>query len=202
MTQHICKPNGVSIRVKGKVQGVGFRPFVWQLAQAWQLLGEVLNDGSCVLIRLLMHENIATFLHVLSSSPPPLAEIESISHSEFVWESLPEEFSIAASKPTSIDTHITPDAATCKACIDELFTPVNRRYRYPFINCTHCGPRFTIIKSLPYDRPNTVMDAFPLCTNCRIEYQAPSDRSYHAKPIACAEFGPEVQLCNGKKMPM
>ncbi|MGR5219208.1 carbamoyltransferase HypF [Vibrio parahaemolyticus] len=202
MTQHICKPNGVSIRVKGKVQGVGFRPFVWQLAQQWQLLGEVLNDGSGVLIRFLTNANISSFLHELTTNLPPLAQVESISHSEFVWESLPEEFSITASKVTSMDTHIVPDAATCKVCIDELRNPDNRRYRYPFINCTHCGPRFTIIKSLPYDRPNTVMDAFPLCEKCRNEYLTPSDRRYHAEPIACDECGPEVQLYNGQKMPI
>jgi len=187
---------GLAIRVKGKVQGVGFRPFVWQLAQDMGLAGDVLNDGEGVLIRLLNTSAIDLFQTRLVAEQPPLARIDSQTFTEFLWESPPDNFSIKASESTSMDTQIVPDAATCPECLAELYDPANRRFHYPFINCTHCGPRFTIINALPYDRPKTVMSDFPMCPECQAEYNDPSNRRYHAQPIACEKCGPRVWVVN------
>ncbi|PWI33965.1 carbamoyltransferase HypF [Vibrio albus] len=199
---------GIEIRVKGKVQGVGFRPFVWQLAHQLNLTGEVLNDGEGVLIRLasplddrepydtqaLQHQ----FQTRLCQQLPPLARIDSLSVSDFHWQRPPEHFEISPSVSNNVDTEIVPDAATCSDCLQELTQPRNRRYQYPFINCTHCGPRFTIIQALPYDRPNTVMRDFPLCPDCTEEYKNPADRRYHAQPVACDTCGPRVWITDNK----
>lgn len=204
--------NGVELRVKGKVQGVGFRPFVWQLAHRLSLTGEVLNDGQGVLIRFFLDtsedekeakQNIDLFQQNLIQELPPLAQIETISCRDYRWVYKPKRFSIVQSQTTNIDTQVVPDAATCPECLKELLTPVDpvshsqdqklsvdRRFLYPFINCTHCGPRFTIIKGLPYDRPKTVMADFPMCPECEEEYKDPADRRYHAQPVACPKCGP------------
>lgn len=185
---------GIEIRVKGKVQGVGFRPFVWQIAHQLEIKGEVLNDGQGVVIRLTDADQLDEFVRLLQAELPPLAEIESLDTYDYCWVSMPEAFSIVQSQSTSVDTQIVPDAATCPECIEELYQPENARYLYPFINCTHCGPRFTIINALPYDRPKTVMKHFPLCSQCSSEYGNPADRRYHAQPVACPECGPTVWL--------
>ncbi|MDB1122383.1 carbamoyltransferase HypF [Vibrio algarum] len=185
--------NGIELRVKGKVQGVGFRPFVWQLAHRLRLKGEVLNDGQGVLICFAKHGNINVFKQQLVSELPPLAHIDELKIRDIHWDTLPDGFSIIKSKATNIDTQVVPDAATCPECLDELLNNRDRRYHYPFINCTHCGPRFTIIKQLPYDRPKTVMADFPMCQNCSKEYQSPADRRYHAQPVACPHCGPLAQ---------
>lgn len=185
---------GVEIRVKGKVQGVGFRPFVWQIAHQLEVKGEVLNDGQGVVIRLENARQLDEFVNLLQSKLPPLAEIESLNSYNYSWASIPDTFSIVQSQSTSVDTQIVPDAATCPECIEELYLPENSRYHYPFTNCTHCGPRFTIISALPYDRPKTVMKDFPLCSQCNAEYGDPADRRYHAQPVACPECGPKVWL--------
>ena len=185
------KKNGVLIRVRGKVQGVGFRPFVWQLAQQLQLKGDVCNDGLGVVVRLLGDE--ALFLARLYQQCPPLARIDDTAVTPFDWETLPDAFAIRQSSGGSMNTQIVPDAATCPACLAEMNDPLDRRYRYPFINCTHCGPRFTIIHAMPYDRPFTVMAAFPLCAACEKEYRDPADRRFHAQPVACAECGPQLE---------
>lgn len=187
---------GSAIRVKGKVQGVGFRPFVWQLAHSLDLSGDVLNDGAGVLIRLQDSERLSLFVEKLTHELPPLARIDTISVSDFIWQQIPQSFTILPSQSTAMDTQVVPDAATCPTCLAELNDRNNRRYHYPFINCTHCGPRFTIIKSLPYDRPNTVMACFPLCADCRAEYLSPADRRYHAQPVACDQCGPMVSFIN------
>ncbi len=166
---------GIEIRVKGKVQGVGFRPFVWQIAHQLEIKGEVLNDGQGVVIRLTDADQLDEFVRLLQAELPPLAEIESLDTYDYCWASMPEAFSIVQSQSTSVDTQIVPDAATCPECIEELYQPENARYLYPFINCTHCGPRFTIINALPYDRPKTVMKHFPLCSQCSSEYGNPAD---------------------------
>jgi hydrogenase maturation protein HypF len=193
--------NGVELRVKGKVQGVGFRPFVWQLAHRLSLHGDVLNDGEGVRIRLLQNGNTGAFQERLLVELPPLAQIDAIHTRNFKWRSIPEQFSIVESNPTAIDTQVVPDAATCPECLEELLSNRNRRYHYPFNNCTHCGPRFTIIKQLPYDRSKTVMADFPICAACQSEYKDPADRRYHAQPIACPECGPLAQaiLPNGEQ---
>ncbi len=196
------KLKGSAIRVKGKVQGVGFRPFVWQLAHQLNLTGEVLNDGEGVLIRLAESDRLAMFQKLLTAELPPLARIDSQSVTDFIWQTPPDSFTIAESKSTAMDTQVVPDAATCAECLAELNDRNNRRYHYPFINCTHCGPRFTIIKSLPYDRPETVMSCFPLCDACTAEYTSPADRRYHAQPVACAQCGPMVTLLNDQGEPL
>ncbi|WP_374444993.1 carbamoyltransferase HypF [Providencia sp.] len=186
--------NGIQLRVKGKVQGVGFRPYVWQLAHQQRLHGDVCNDGEGVLIRLISDADITEFSQLLQQHCPPLANIESIQSQPFQWDVLPDEFTIRRSGEGKMDTQVIPDAATCEACQQEIFDPVNRRFHYPFANCTHCGPRFTIIRHMPYDRPNTAMADFPLCPECLAEYQSPADRRFHAQPNACAVCGPEITL--------
>lgn len=186
--------NGMCIRVKGKVQGVGFRPYVWQLAHRYQLCGNVSNDSAGVLVHLVGSPQVAQFLDSLARECPPLAHIDSIVSQPYQWALEPTDFSIAHSGTGAMDTQVVPDAATCPACLQELMTPGNRRYRYPFINCTHCGPRFTLIHRMPYDRPNTSMATFPLCPACASEYQNPADRRFHAQPTACPDCGPHVWL--------
>ncbi|KFK96429.1 MULTISPECIES: carbamoyltransferase HypF [unclassified Serratia (in: enterobacteria)] len=186
--------NGLSLRVKGKVQGVGFRPYVWLLARQFELRGDVSNDGAGVIVRLWQSAKVADFLHALPLQCPPLARIDSISQHPLHWPQEPLDFTIARSGAGRLDTHIVADAATCDACLAELNSPQNRRYRYPFINCTHCGPRFTIIRQMPYDRPNTSMQPFPLCAACQAEYDDPTDRRFHAQPNACPVCGPQLWL--------
>ncbi|MGJ7471160.1 carbamoyltransferase HypF [Kosakonia cowanii] len=181
---------GVCLRVYGKVQGVGFRPFVWQLAQQLALNGDVCNDAQGVEIRLA--GDAQAFLSLLHQRCPPLARIDRVEQHPFHWPVLPQAFTIRDSAGGAMDTQIVPDAATCPDCLSEMFDPAGRRYRYPFINCTHCGPRFTIIHAMPYDRPLTVMAAFPLCPACEAEYRNPLDRRFHAQPVACAECGPQL----------
>jgi hydrogenase maturation protein HypF len=196
--------NGITIRVKGKIQGVGFRPFVWQLAYQMRLNGDVRNDGEGVLIRLV-DPNDATpstpnsnilqrFETELTAKLPRLARIDSIARADFYWPNKPVGFNIAQSQSTLMNTQVVPDASTCSECRRELMDILNRRYYYPLINCTHCGPRFTIISSLPYDRANTVMADFPLCPVCESEYYDPIDRRYHAQPVACECCGPKVYI--------
>ncbi len=191
------RANGVQIRICGKVQGVGFRPFVWQLAQQRGCLGDVCNDGAGVLLRLYGDE--VDFIAALYQHCPPLARIDSTQVEPFVWPTLPSEFTIRQSGAGAMSTQIVPDAATCPACLAEMNDPQQRRYRYPFINCTHCGPRFTIINAMPYDRPFTVMAAFPLCPQCAAEYRNPYDRRFHAQPVACAECGPWLTWHSGNQ---
>ncbi len=190
--------NGIELRIKGKVQGVGFRPFVWLLANKYGLHGDVNNDGQGVLIRLLepTKQQLQQFLHDLHNKLPPLALITDIQQHEKRWENPPhfDGFEIRESENNAMDTQIVPDAATCPACLQDLFDPTNRRYHYPFTNCTHCGPRFTIIKAIPYDRKNTSMANFPLCPECAAEYKNPADRRFHAQPNACAVCGPHIWL--------
>lgn len=188
--------NGIELRIKGKVQGVGFRPFVWLLANELGLKGDVNNDGQGVLIRFahISPAEIQRFISLLHEKLPPLGLITDIQQKPA--ENLPhfENFVIRESENNAMDTQIVPDAATCPACVAELFDPDNRRYHYPFTNCTHCGPRFTIIKKIPYDRPNTSMANFPFCPQCQAEYQLPADRRFHAQPNACPVCGPHIWL--------
>ncbi len=189
--------NGVQIRICGKVQGVGFRPFVWQLAQQRGCVGDVCNDSAGVLLRLYGDE--VDFIAALYQHCPPLARIHSTHVEPFDWPTIPVDFTIRESGAGAMSTQIVPDAATCPACLAEMNDPIERRYRYPFINCTHCGPRFTIIHAMPYDRPLTVMAAFPLCPDCEAEYRNPYDRRFHAQPVACAKCGPWLMWQQGKQ---
>jgi hydrogenase maturation protein HypF len=184
------------INVTGVVQGVGFRPFVYGLAKQLNLRGWVRNTSGGVEILVQGHKSqVERFVYKLQADAPPLARIASInSRAELSNIEFPT-FDIRPS--TSIEDAyqpISPDTAICSDCERELFDPHNKRYLYPFINCTHCGPRFTIIKDIPYDRPNTTMADFPLCDDCRAEYENPLDRRFHAQPVACSKCGPFVTL--------
>ncbi|MFC0225576.1 carbamoyltransferase HypF [Serratia aquatilis] len=194
--EQTAKPggSGLYLRVKGKVQGVGFRPYVWLLAQRFGLRGEVSNDSAGVSILLWYSASVADFLRELPLECPPLARVDSVTSYPFDWLQEPLDFIINHSGAGKPDTQVVADAATCDACLDELFSPQNRRYGYPFINCTHCGPRFSIIRRMPYDRPNTSMQPFPLCPQCQAEYQDPADRRFHAQPNACPNCGPQLWL--------
>ena len=176
----------------GIVQGVGFRPFVYQLAAAQGLVGFVLNDGEGVVIEVEgAASKLEAFTDTLQASPPPLARIDGID-SEAVAVKGETAFAIRSSEATAAQTMVSPDIALCDACAAELRDPANRRYRYPFINCTDCGPRYTIVAALPYDRPNTSMHRFAMCPACEKEYNDPANRRYHAQPISCFDCGPEL----------
>jgi hydrogenase maturation protein HypF len=184
----------VEIRVRGTVQGVGFRPTVWRLACDEGLVGEVLNDGFGVLIRTTGNSGaISQFLTRLRSEAPPLSQIEGVETQILALRDF-EDFRIAESVSGENCTRVTPDAAICEACRAEVLGPSERRYSYPFANCTHCGPRFSIVKEVPYDRVNTTMADFPMCPSCTGEYRQPADRRFHAQPIACPTCGPTIWL--------
>ena len=191
---------GIELRIKGKVQGVGFRPFVWLLANQYKLNGDVNNDGQGVLVRFVSPpaDALEQFLSNLQNKLPPLAQITDITQRPIDWPAATAvtDFTIRESENNQMDTQIIPDAATCPHCLADLFDPNNRRYHYPFTNCTHCGPRFTIIKAIPYDRKNTAMASFPLCPQCEKEYKDPADRRFHAQPNACSVCGPHIWLQN------
>ncbi|HQY43947.1 MAG TPA: carbamoyltransferase HypF [Paracoccaceae bacterium] len=185
-------PQGRRIRVRGQVQGVGFRPFVWQLAERLGIRGEVLNDPEGVLI-LAAGDAMEAFLVALRREAPPLARVDAVEAEAFAFDLLPADFQIAPSRGVGAETRVTPDAATCPACLEEVLSP-GRRQGYAFTNCTHCGPRFTILNGLPYDRAKTTMAGFPMCADCRAEYENPSDRRFHAQPVACPVCGPRLWL--------
>ena len=186
---------GEEIRVRGLVQGVGFRPTVYRLATDCGLRGEVRNDGAGVLIRVWGSDDARDgFAARLRSEAPPLSRIDAVDRHPIADAPASEGFIIVASAATAVRTGIVPDAATCPACLDDIMNPFSRRYRYPFTNCTHCGPRLSIIEHLPYDRPNTSMAPFNLCPRCRTEYDDPADRRFHAQPNACGRCGPTLQL--------
>ncbi len=181
---------GLRIRVRGQVQGVGFRPFVWQLATTMDLRGEVLNDPEGVLI-LVCGDDLTRFAEALRHNVPPLARVDAIEVEPWSFAEPPAEFSIAVSRGSGALTRVTPDAATCPDCLAEL-RGAGRRRGYAFANCTHCGPRFSILRGLPYDRAQTSMAGFAMCPSCRAEYHNPADRRFHAQPIACPDCGPRL----------
>ncbi len=184
----------VEIRVRGRVQGVGFRPRVWQIAQDLALSGEVLNDSEGVLIRVYGRASkIITLIETLRHAPPPLADIVAIETRNF-GDYLADGFKIVESERGSARTQISPDAATCATCAAEILDPFARRFRYPFTNCTHCGPRLSIVRAVPYDRATTTMAPFMLCSACEGEYRDPADRRFHAEATACHICGPKARL--------
>ena len=186
------------IRINGIVQGVGFRPFVYKLATELHLSGFVNNDANGVLVEVEgAGETLDIFCQRLKSEPPPLSRIVKF-HAEDMDSSGEGHFRIEKSRSDQLpSTLISPDIAVCDNCLRELFDPGDRRYRYPFINCTNCGPRYTIVESIPYDRPLTSMKQFPMCPSCESEYQNPTDRRFHAQPNACPDCGPNLQLYDG-----
>jgi hydrogenase maturation protein HypF len=178
------------VRVRGVVQGVGFRPFAYGLAERLSLSGFVLNDGEGVLIEV---EGLRAqdFLAELSAAPPPLARIDAI-EVEAMAATGGQGFAIDLSRSGRSATRIGADAAICEECLDELFDPNSRLFGYPLINCTHCGPRYTLTRALPYDRAQTSMSAFPMCEDCARDYADPHNRRFHAEPIACPRCGPKL----------
>jgi len=187
------------IVVFGVVQGVGFRPFIYRLAKKYNLKGWVKNIGFGVEVHLEATEksSIRAFLKGLQKEKPPLCQIEEIRMKEVSPQNL-SEFRIKKTKQSESFVFISPDISICMSCHKEMMQPEDRRFRYPFINCTDCGPRYTIVKSLPYDRKQTTMEVFPMCEDCAREYSEPLDRRYHAQPIACPVCGPHVSLKEAK----
>ena len=188
-------PAGEQIRVRGLVQGVGFRPTVWRLARDLGLAGDVRNDGAGVLIRLWGEAAARdAFCARLQSECPPLARIQSLERTVLTGPAESAGFRILASATGLVQTGVVPDAATCAACSAEIVDPGDRRFRYPFTNCTHCGPRLSIVRGIPYDRATTSMAVFPMCRDCAREYEDPADRRFHAQPNACPICGPRAWL--------
>ncbi len=181
------------IRVRGQVQGVGFRPFVWQLAHRMGVKGAVWNDAEGVQI-IASGGDLDAFEAALQSQAPVLARIDSVESTAEDQGERPSDFTIASSQGAGSETGVTPDAATCDACLAEIRDPAQRRYGYAFANCTQCGPRFSILQGIPYDREMTSMARFPMCAACRAEYEDPQDRRFHAQPIACPACGPRLWL--------
>ncbi len=193
-----------SVEVRGVVQGVGFRPFVWRLADRCGVSGWVRNHGGVVeILAEGLESDLDAFCAAISAEAPPLARVEDVRWAParlagFASFDVDESLDEGAG-----DRLVSPDVATCPACLAELFDPGDRRHRYAFINCTDCGPRFTIIESLPYDRERTSMRVFPMCADCEREYLDPADRRFHAEPVACPACGPHLVLVDGdgKEMP-
>lgn len=192
-------PQRLSLHVEGIVQGVGFRPFVYTLARSVGVTGWVKNTAQGVFIEIEgTAAQLQSFQERLETEKPEHAWLQRVEATPL--ESIgDQDFRILPSSETSAKTAlILPDLATCPTCLAEMWQPTNRRYRYPFINCTHCGPRFSIVRSLPYDRPHTTMAGFPLCPDCRSEYEDPCDRRFHAQPNACPTCGPHLELWDRK----
>jgi len=188
-----------SISVRGIVQGVGFRPFVYGLAVKHNLKGWVYNTSEDVKIEIEgKAEAIRQFERELQTQAPPLAHIETV-NIEYSHPRHHKEFQIRSSQAQEGKYQlISPDIATCRACLEEVMDAEDRRYRYPFTNCTNCGPRFTIIESMPYDRTKTTMRSFRMCSQCQAEYDNPLDRRFHAQPNACPKCGPQVELVDNQ----
>ena len=183
------------IKVAGIVQGVGFRPYIFRLADKLDLFGFVNNNSDGVLIEIEgLDKNIQQFIKTLSDQPPPLAQITQLDISE-IQQKKENSFKILQSETSNQkNTLISPDISTCEDCKRELFEYTDRRYLYPFINCTNCGPRYTIISDIPYDRPKTSMSVFKMCEDCQKEYDNPLDRRFHAQPNACPVCGPSLKF--------
>lgn len=191
-------PNGIAysieIRVRGRVQGVGFRPMVWRHARDLGLRGTVLNDAEGLLIRAKGSSSaVWELISRMEHAPPPLSYIEAVEIAPYDGD-LPATFEIEESRAGKANTQIAPDAAMCADCAHDIFDPFSRRYRYPFTTCTNCGPRLTVLGRLPYDRINTSMAAFDLCEDCANEYADPADRRFHAETTACHFCGPKARL--------
>ncbi len=186
---HSQSPRALRIRIRGQVQGVGFRPFVWGLAQEFGVQGRVLNDSEGVLVEA-WGTALDAFIAAIPARPPALSRVDAVETSPLAGPA-PAGFEIAPSRGHGARTRVTPDAATCPACAAEI-RAAGRRRGYAFTNCTHCGPRFSILQGLPYDRAQTTMAAFAMCPACRAEYEDPGDRRFHAQPIACPDCGPRL----------
>ena len=195
--------SAVHINVRGVVQGVGFRPFVYQLATKYNLKGWVCNTSEDVKIEVEgQAEAVEQFVLALQEQTPPRASIEHITTTRCPpanYETFEIRHSVAEEGKYQL---ISPDIATCQDCLKEILNPDDRRYRYPFTNCTNCGPRFTIIKDIPYDRPRTTMNPFQMCPECQAEYDNPLNRRFHAQPNACPKCGPKLELVDNQGNPI
>lgn len=189
-------PVRVAVRIEGVVQGVGFRPFVHALATRLGLAGHVGNDASGVFVEV-EGVRVVEFLDAVREEAPPLAVVESVRAVEIPCLRRPGFSIVASPGGGAASTLVSADSATCDDCLRELNDPDDRRYRYPFVNCTNCGPRFTIVRGVPYDRALTTMSGFPLCALCAAEYADPGDRRFHAQPVCCPECGPRLRLTDG-----
>jgi hydrogenase maturation protein HypF len=190
-------------RVTGTVQGVGFRPFVYRLAVELGLGGWVRNDEHGVLLEVEgVEPALSQFFDRISAEAPPLARVDAIAVQRVAVAGEPAFRIVASERRGDADTPIAADAATCDECVAELRDPSDRRHRYPFINCTNCGPRFTIVRGVPYDRPLTTMASFVMCDECRREYEDPLHRRFHAQPNACPRCGPRVRLLDARGRPL
>src|SRR3954467_10908015 len=184
---------GRHIQIRGIVQGVGFRPFVYQLARRSGVAGRGRDDSMGVGIDAFGNDDaLDSFVAKLETDAPPAARVR-----EIEWVAVPYEpagaFEIGASTEADVrNISIPADLAICDACLADILDPLNRRYRYPFTNCTNCGPRYTIAQDIPYDRQHTTMSKFRMCGDCRREYEDPGDRRFHAQPNACPACGPKV----------
>ena len=191
-----ASPQAPRLTVSGRVQGVGFRPFVYRLAQRLGLRGWVRNETGTVELSVQgAPAALMEFQRALIEEAPPLARPKISSRASVEPQALGAFEILPSREDTPARIHVPPDYFACDDCLRELRDPGNRRYRYPFINCTQCGPRYTLIRKLPYDRPNTTMAEFAMCPECRQEYQNPLDRRFHAEPVACPACGPVLQFC-------
>lgn len=191
------------VRVRGLVQGVGFRPMVWRVATRDGLRGEVLNDAEGVLIRLACTRLVLDqVLETMARELPPLSRVDSVEVSQFHGAFGANGFTIAPSKTGNAGTGIVPDSATCEDCLSDIRNPGNRRFGYAFTNCTNCGPRLSITRAIPYDRANTTMADFAMCLECQQEYDNPADRRFHAQPNACPSCGPQLVLVDSSATPV
>ena len=189
------------IHVRGIVQGVGFRPFVFRLAQTLGLSGFVLNSADGVVVEIEGSEaDLARFLEDLRRQPPPLAQVTDVAVTEVETNGERSFRILASAAETETSVLVPPDVGTCEDCLGDFTDPDNRRYGYPFTNCTNCGPRYTLIQDVPYDRPLTTMASFKMCARCQAEYNDPGNRRFHAQPNACPACGPSLALLDGHKL--
>ena len=191
--------------IRGQVQGVGFRPFAFRTARRLGLSGRIWNDNRGVMIEAQGEvERVEAFTRALLAEQPPLASIDSLVYDDLpIREDWPTDFRIASSQTCyAPETSVTVDSAVCQDCLGELFDPANRRYRYGLINCSNCGPRFTIVRGVPFDRPNTSMANFPMCELCQREYEEPTDRRFHTQSTCCPGCGPAVRLIDARARPI
>ncbi|CAM2821917.1 carbamoyltransferase HypF [Shewanella loihica] len=193
----------VRLAVTGIVQGVGFRPFVYRWATELGLLGLTFNHSKGVTVELQGSDAaIHAFVEALTQTPPPLARIDSLSQTELPLEECNSFEIVHSQADAKAVVAVSSDKSSCQECLDEIMDPGNRHYQYPFTNCTNCGPRYTLIRALPYDRPNTAMAEFAMCDACAAAYQNPLDRRYHAQPVSCPDCGPQLSLLDAQQIPL
>ncbi len=185
------------IEVRGIVQGVGFRPAMHRHATSLGLVGFVGNDGHGVFVEVEgAPAAVDRFVADVEAVAPPLALVEQVTSAPAPLRGEREFLIVESDRTASASTLVSPDVAPCAACLAELHDPADRRYRYPFVNCTDCGPRYSIIRALPYDRPLTTMAGFAMCEPCTAEYHDPTDRRFHAQPTCCPDCGPRLAVCD------